>query len=102
VEQVAGLSSRLVSSEAGKAARKAAREDGLVDRGVEAITEVVRRDAAFWQAVRSYARQRNLLFPEDEKALYPALYLPKMVPTDRQAERLMTLLSRCENAGFTE
>ncbi len=53
-----------------------------------------------WQAVRSYARQRNLLFAEDEKALYPAVNLPKMIPTDRQAEQLISLLTRCEDAGF--
>ena len=100
VEEVAGFRARLVDREDQKAARKAARGDGLVDRGVEAITEVMQKDAPFWQAVRSYARQRNLLFPEDEKALYAAVNLPRMVPTDRQAERLISLLTRCQDAGF--
>jgi hypothetical protein len=100
VGEIAGFRARLVGREDRKAARRAAREDGKVDRGVEAITEVMQKDALFWQAVRSYARQRNLLFPEDDKALYPAVNLPKMVPTDRQAERLISLLTRCEDAGF--
>ena len=102
VEEVAGFRARLVDREDQKAARKAARGDRLVDRGVEAITEVMQKDAPFWQAVRSYARQRNFLFPEDEKALYPAVNLPRMAPTDRQAERLISLLTRCEDAGFAE
>jgi hypothetical protein len=101
VEEVRGFSTRLVGPEGRKAAQKAAREEGRVDRGIEAITEVMQKDAAFWQGVRLYARQRNLLFPEDEKALYPAVNLPKMVPTDRQAERLITVLGRCKDAGFT-
>lgn len=102
VEEVQGFRARLEGREDQKAARKAARGDGRVDRGVEAITEVIQKDAPFWQAVRSYARQRNLLFAEDEKALYPAVNLPKLVPTDRQAERLISLLARCEDAGFAE
>jgi hypothetical protein len=100
VTEVAGFRARLIGREDRKVARKAARADGKVDRGVEAITEVMQKDAPFWQAVRSYARQRNLLFPEDEKALYPAVNLPKTAPTDRQAERLIGLLRRCEDAGF--
>lgn len=100
VAEVAGFRARLVGREDQKAARKSARDDGRVDRGVEAITAVMQKEAPFWQAVGSYARQRNLLFPEDERALYPAVNLPKMVPTDRQAERLINLLARCEDAGF--
>ncbi|MGH8255150.1 MAG: AIPR family protein [Steroidobacteraceae bacterium] len=100
IAEVAGFRARLAGREDQKSARKAARSDGRVDRGVEAITEVMQKDAPFWQAVRAYARQRNLLFPEDERALHPAVNLPKMVPTDRQAERLISLLSRCEDAGF--
>ncbi|HJU15888.1 MAG TPA: hypothetical protein VJ770_05430 [Stellaceae bacterium] len=100
MEEVAGFRARLAGGEDLKAARKAACGDGRVDRGVEAITEVMQKEAPFWQAVRAYARQRGLLFPEDEKALYSAVSLPQMVPTERQAERLISLLSRCEDAGF--
>ena len=81
-------------------ALRTAREEGRVDRGLEAVTEVLKNDSAFWQALASYARQRNLLFPEDERALVPAVNRPKMVPTERQAELLMGLLSRCEQSGF--
>jgi hypothetical protein len=77
------------------------REDGRVDRGVQAITEVMQKDAQFWQSVRAYARQKKLLFPEDERALVPAVNMPKMVPSDKQAERLIILLARCEEVGFS-
>jgi hypothetical protein len=69
-----------------------------VDRGVQAITEVIQKDVQFWQSLCSYARQRAFLSSEDEKALYPALN--KLVPTDRQATRLMGLLERCQELGF--
>ena len=100
VPEVPGFRTRLVDREHEKSARKTAREDGRVDRGLHAITEVMGRDGPFWEAVRSHARQRNLLYPEDERALFPAVNIPKMVPTDRQAERLINLLARCEETGF--
>jgi len=101
VAEVPGFRARLVGAEEQRVARKAAREDGRVDRGVQAITEVMQKDAQFWQGLRSYARQKKLLFPEDERALIPAVNMPKMVPSDRQAERLILLLTRCEELGFS-
>ena len=47
VAEVAGLRARLVGREDRKAAQKAAREDGKVDRGIEAITGVLQKDAPF-------------------------------------------------------
>jgi hypothetical protein len=101
VPVVAEFNARLAGAEDTKAARKIAKSDGRVDRGVEAIVEVMRQDASFWRAIRQFAQQRNLLFPEDEKALFPAVNLPRLVPSDSQATRLIRLLSRCEELGFT-
>lgn len=98
VEVVSGFSARLIGADDQRATRKAAREHGRVDRGVQAITEVIQKDVQFWQSLCSYARQRAFLSSEDEKALYPALN--KLVPTDRQATRLMGLLERCQELGF--
>jgi hypothetical protein len=98
--EVPGFRTRLADAEDRKAIRKAARGEGRVDRGLEARTEVMKKDALFWKTLEAYARERHLLFPEDERALVPAMNLPKMIPTDRQAERLVSLLSRCEGSGF--
>jgi AIPR protein len=98
--ELPGFRGKLVDREEQRSARKAVREDGRVDRGLHAIAEVMQKNGPFWEAVRSHARQRNLLFPEDERALFPAVNIPKMVPTDRQAERLIGLLARCEETGF--
>lgn len=100
VQELPAFRTRLIDADDQKAVRRSSRDESRVDRGLEAITEVMRKDAVFWQALESYARQRHLLFPEDERALFPAKNLPRMVPTDRQAERIMGLLSRCEQAGF--
>jgi hypothetical protein len=98
---VAEFNAKRAGAEDTKAAQKIAKSDGRVDRGVEAIVEVTRQDASFWRAIRQLAQQRNLLFPEDEKALFPTVNLPRLVPTDSQAVRLIRLLSRCEELGFT-
>ena len=63
--------------------RKDARADGRVDRALEYIAEVMNRGPQHWQRVRDHARINRLLLPGDEKALAPALNLPKMVPSDR-------------------
>jgi hypothetical protein len=44
--------------------------------------------------------RRNCCSPEDERALVFAVNMPKMVPSDRKAERLIALLRRCEEVGF--
>lgn len=59
VEEVSGFRARLVGAEDQRIARKTAREDGRVDRGVQAITEVMQKDAEFWQHLRAYARQKK-------------------------------------------
>ena len=83
-----------------RSGRKDARADGRVDLALEGVTEVMRRGPEHWKRVRDHARIHRLLLPGDEKALLPALNLPKMVPSDRQAEALITLQQRCEKAGF--
>jgi len=95
-----GFRSRLATADETKAARKAAQQDGRVDRGLAAQKDIMARDSSFWEKVRLYARRKNLLFPEDEKALVPAVNMPRMVPTDKQATRLVALVARCEEAGF--
>ena len=60
VPEVAEFRARLVGAEEQRAVRKSAREDGRVDRAVQAITEVMQKDAQYWQGHRSYARQKKL------------------------------------------
>jgi len=100
VEEVAGFRARLLSPEDQKTARKTARDVGRIDQGLQAITEVMLKGGPFWEDVGLYARSRNLFYPEDEQALFPAVNIPKMVPTGKQAERLISLLVRCEDSGF--
>jgi hypothetical protein len=80
--------------------QKDAKAEGFIDRGLEVVTEVMSRGPSFWQDLRNYARGNKLLLPADEKALVPAVNMPNMIPTERQAARLIALLQRCSEAGF--
>jgi hypothetical protein len=50
--------------------------------------------------LREFGRARKILLPDDEKALVPACRMPSMVPTDRQATRLVQLADRAIEAGW--
>jgi hypothetical protein len=102
VTKLRGFDSLLLAAEEAKSARKAAKAEGKVDRGLEAVSEVIRLGTTFWRSTGQYARGKKLLWPDDEKALLPAINMPKMIPTDRQAEQLIRLLERCREAGFEE
>jgi hypothetical protein len=55
---------------------------------------------ANWVYLCRFARSRRLLSDDDERALVPACKIPDMIPTDRQAKRLIRLAERTEGAGW--
>ena len=61
---------------------------------------VLSREMKFWESLRGFCRTKRILLPDDEKALVPACQIPGMVPTDRQAKRLLQLVDRATNAGW--
>ena len=73
---------------------------GLVDRGLDSIKLVMQQDARYWESLRRYCRSKHILLADDEKALIPACQIPKMIPTDRQAARLLQLVQRAAEAGW--
>ena len=42
----------------------------------------------------------GILLPDDEKALVPACRMPSMIPSDRQAARLLQVADRAAEAGW--
>ena len=84
-------------------ARLAVREDQGKQRiadGLQAIAEVLEAGAAFWLSLRIFARAKRLTTADDEGALTAACSMPKKVPTDWQAAKLLAVRQRCEEAGF--
>ena len=102
VPGVEGLDAFLLAPDKAKAAIRDARTEGRIDDGIRAVSEVMSVSAAFWIATRDYAREMRLIRPEDERVLSLVISIPPKIPTDRQAERLMTLLTRCREVGFQD
>jgi len=97
---VDGFDAFLLPPDEAKAAIRDARAEGRIDDGIRAVSEVMSRPSESWIAVRDYAREMRLIGSEDEKALFPVIVSPSKVPTDKQAERLISLLIKCRESGL--
>jgi hypothetical protein len=95
-----GLDSFLLPPDEAKIAVREAIAKGKIDNGLRAVSEVMSRSPAWWDAIRNHAKEMRLFTAEDEKALFPVLAVPPKVPTDKQAERLISLLARCRESGL--
>ena len=100
VKVVPGFDEFLISGDEQRSARKKQKSDGAVDRGLDAITQVMANDADYWDALRQFSRTKGILSADDERALLPACRMPEMIPTDRQATRLLQLEKRAQDAGW--
>ena len=83
-----------------RAANREQRSSQRVTEGLAVVTEVLGIGAAGCRAIQAFARDHRLLLPEDERALEIACAMPRYVPTDKQAERILAVLDRCREAGF--
>ena len=95
-----GLDAFLVEKADVKAAHREERENQRVGDGLKAVSEVISLGASFWQELRTFARMQRLAAADDESMLSVACMVPRKVPADWQATRLLALRSRCEQAGF--
>lgn len=97
----AGFDLFLLGKQDARSATRDDREGQRVAEGMRAITEVVAAGAAFWSTLRMFAQAKRLTMPDDEGALTVASSIPRRLPTDGQAARLLALRRRCEEAGFS-
>jgi hypothetical protein len=100
IQTVKGFDDWIISSEDRRASKREQRATGLIDRGLDAVNQVLSRDSKYWESLRGFCRIKRILLPEDEKALVPACKIPGMVPTDKQATRLLQLVNRAVDAGW--
>lgn len=100
VTAIKGIDDWILTGEDRRARKREQRAVGLVDRGLDSIKQVVSHESGYWESLREFGRARRILLPEDEKALVPACRLPSMIPTDKQAARLLQLVDRASEAGW--
>jgi len=90
----------VLTSDDRRASKHEQRVTGLIDRGLDSIKQVLAHDSRYWESLRGFCRSKRILLPDDEKALTPACQIPNMIPTDRQAARLLQLVDRAMEAGW--
>jgi hypothetical protein len=95
-----GFDAFLIGRAEVKAAKRDDQEKQRVTDGMQAVTQVIEAGGPFWVAVRDFARANRLASPDDESALKIACAIPRKIPADWQAERLLKVRQRCEEAGF--
>lgn len=100
VRMIDGFDKWLITSEDRRANKRQQKATGIIDRGIDSVKTVLERDASYWEDLRRFCRSKRILLPDDEKALVPACLIPSMVPTDRQAMRLLALVKRAESSGW--
>jgi AIPR protein len=84
-------------------AQAATREQKATQRvtdALTAVTEVMDLGTDTWRAIRSFAQGRRVLTPDDQRALEIGCAMPRYIPSDRQAQRLLAILQRCREIGF--
>lgn len=95
-----GFDALLIGRDEVKAAKRDDQEKQRVTDGMHAVTQVIEAGGPFWVALRDFARTNRLTSPDDESALKIACAIPRKIPADWQAERLLKVRQRCEEAGF--
>ena len=102
VEVDPDFDSLLLGKDDVRAARLDAQGAQRMAAGLMAVTEVMSLGAAYWQELRSFARAHRLVTADDEKVVGVACLMPKKLPEDWQAARLLVVKKRCEQAGFSQ
>src|SRR5690606_25264025 len=97
---VDGFDELLIGRDDVRVAKRDEKEKQRVADGMQAVTTVIEAGVPFWVELRNFARMKRLASPEDESALTIACAIPRKLPTDRQAVRLLAVRQRCEEAGF--
>ena len=100
VPVVPGLDAFLVDKADARSDNRQQREDQRVTDGLAGVTQAVELGGAFWQALRVFARGRQLTSPEEDSILAIAAAIPRKIPSDWQAAKLLSVKRRCEEEGF--
>jgi hypothetical protein len=100
VATVDGFDAFLMDKADVRAAARDEREKQRVTEGLESLSEVLNAGAPFWVSLRAFATGKKLATSDEEAALSAACSMPKRIPTDKQAAKLLVLKQKCVEAGF--
>ena len=93
------LESELLNSSELKDMKRAAYKDQRVLNGIEAQIKVCGAGPGLWQEVKTWGNSAGLLSPGDLQILEVAGSMPTKVPTEKQSQRVITILQRLHDHG---
>jgi len=94
------LGSELAGREEEQITKKDAQVQQSVMTGIQIQTLVVELGPAYWRALQTWARQKQLLSPTDDSIVTVAAAMPRKLPTEKQCARLVEIKTRLEEEGF--
>ena len=83
-----------------KADDRVHRDQQRVTDGLAALTSVLALGQAFWGSIREFGQTVRVLTSEDDLVLSIACSMPRRLPSDKQAARLIAIKEKCIDAGF--
>jgi hypothetical protein len=101
IESVRGFEACLVSLSEVKKVERQSRNQQKVDNGIDAQVRVVNLGADYWERLRKFAKQNNLVTIDEDKLLNLASKMSSgIMPTDKQCLRLLVISDRLTGEGF--
>ena len=99
MKMIDGFDALLIGRAGKQADKRAQREEQRVTEGLEIIREVIALGGDYWTRLREVARKHRLMTTDDDKAFAAAAAIPRRVPTEFQAARVIAVRRRVEEAG---
>lgn len=96
----ASFSNVLVSKREVRSAKKETEKDQEMLSEVDAQVKVLEYGAAQWRKLSEFAMQKQMISPDEDKALKYACQMPNKMPSGYQSQRLLALLERAMSEGF--
>jgi len=97
----ASLESCLIATDDEKAAQRSAKKEQKVVNDINAQVEVVKYSSDQWKRLSEFAVMNHLVTPTDVSALAVACKMPEKLPNTYQSKRLLALLDKAVEEGFT-
>jgi len=82
------------------AERRASQEEQKILSGIERQTLVLELGGDYWRRLHEWSRDRQLFTPDESSILAIAKAIPKKLPTEKQAWRLVEMKTKAEGEGF--
>ncbi len=99
VPVVPGFDALLVERAEVRIAAREQREGQRVADGLAQVTEVIALGVPYWRRLRTFALTKKLASSEED-AILAIVCVPRKVPADWQAAKILLVKTRCEAEGF--